>query len=116
MARVKGAKISNKRRKNILSQVKGYRNSRSTKERAAHEAILKAGQHAFAHRRDKKNDFRRMWTVRINAGLDVMGSTLSYSRFISAMKKRSIELNRKMLSEMAGTRPEVFARIVSKVS
>lgn len=116
MARVKGAKISNKRRKNILSQVKGYRNARSTKERAAHEAILHAGKYAFAHRRDKKNDFRKLWTVRINAGLDVMSSTFSYSRFISAMKKRGVEINRKMLSEMAGSRPETFARIVSKVS
>ena len=69
MARVKGGKISAKRRRNILSQVKGYRFARSKKERAAKEAIFHAGKYAFAHRRDKKNDFKRLWNVRINAGL-----------------------------------------------
>jgi ribosomal protein L20 len=70
MARVKGGKTANKRRKNILAMTKGYRFGRSTKKAQAKEAIFHAGKYAFAHRRDKKNDFRRLWNVRINGGLD----------------------------------------------
>ncbi|MDB5224468.1 MAG: rplT [Candidatus Adlerbacteria bacterium] len=116
MARVKGGVTSNKTRKNILKQVKGYRFGRSTKKRPAMEAIVHAGKYSFAHRKDKKNDFRRLWTVRINGGLDTMGTTLSYSRLIDAMKKKGVLVNRKMLSELAGSRPEVFERIVKHVS
>ena len=113
MARVKGGKISAKRRRNVLKQVKGYRFARSKKERAAREAIVHAGKYAFAHRRDKKNDFRRLWNVRINAGL---GETLSYSKFIGAMNKKKVLVNRKMLAELAEKSPETFARIVKHVS
>ena len=67
MARVKGGVTSNKRRKNILAETRGYRHGRSTKKRQAREAIFHAGKYAFAHRRDKKNDFKRLWNVRINA-------------------------------------------------
>jgi large subunit ribosomal protein L20 len=96
--------------------VKGYRFARSKKERAAKEAIFHAGKYAFAHRRDKKNDFRKLWNVRINAGLDTMESTLSYSRLIDAMNKKNVTLNRKMLSLLAETRPETFARVIKKIS
>lgn len=116
MARVKGGKISAKRRRNVLKQVKGYRFARSKKERAAKEAIFHAGKYAFAHRRDKKNDFKRLWNVRINAGLDTLGSTLSYSRLVGAMNKKGIKVNRKMLSELAATRPESFERLVKQVA
>jgi large subunit ribosomal protein L20 len=117
MARVKGAKISNKRRKNVLKQVKGYRFARSKKERAAKEAIFHAGKYAFAHRRDKKNDFRKLWNVRINAGLDgINGGTLSYSKFIGALNKKKILINRKMLATLAEKSPETFARVAKKVS
>ncbi|MDP4020652.1 MAG: 50S ribosomal protein L20 [Candidatus Adlerbacteria bacterium] len=116
MARVKGGKISAKRRRNILSQVKGYRFARSKKERAAKEAIFHAGKYAFAHRRDKKNDFKRLWNVRINAGLDVLGGTLSYSRLVGAMNKKGVKVNRKMLSTLAEQRPESFARLVKQIS
>ena len=116
MARVKGGKISAKRRRNVLKQVKGYRFARSKKERAAKEAIYHAGAYAFAHRRDKKNDFKRLWNVRINAGLDVLGGTLSYSRLVGAMNKKGIKVNRKMLSTLALERPESFARLVKQVS
>ena len=92
---------------------KGYRFARSKKERAAREAIVHAGKYAFAHRRDKKNDFRRLWNVRINAGL---GETLSYSKFIGAMNKKKVLVNRKMLAELAEKSPETFARIVKHVS
>ncbi len=116
MARVKGGTSSNKRRKNILAQVKGYRFGRSTKKKQAKEAIFHAGKYAFAHRRDKKNDFRRLWTVRINGALDTMGSEVSYSRLIHALTKKGVLLNRKMLSELANKSPETFARIVKQVS
>ncbi len=116
MARVKGSKISNKGRRNTLSQVKGYRFARSKKKRAAYEAIVHAGKYAFAHRRDKKNDFRRLWTVRINGALDAIQVTLSYSRLIGALKKKNIEINRKMLAEVAATRPESFERIIKQVA
>jgi len=116
MSRVKGGKTSAKRRRNVLKQVKGYRFARSKKERAAKEAIFHAGAYAFAHRRDKKNDFRRLWNVRINAGLDGISETLSYSKFIGALNKAGIKLNRKMLSEMAEKSPATFARIAKKVS
>jgi large subunit ribosomal protein L20 len=98
-----------KRRRNILKQVKGYRNGRSTKERQAREAIYHAGNHAFAGRRDKKGDFRRIWNVRINAAVRPLG--LSYSVFINKLKLANIDLNRKMLSTIANDRPEVFAQI-----
>lgn len=101
MARVKGGTTSNKRRKNILAMTKGYRFGRSTKKRMAKEAIAHAGKHAFAHRRDKKNDFKRLWNVQINGALDAMGSAVSYSKLMGAMNKKKIGLNRKMLAEMA---------------
>lgn len=116
MARVKGGKTSLKRRRNVLKMVKGYRFARSKKERAAKEAIQHAGAYAFAHRRDKKNDFRRLWTVRINAGLEGINGELSYSKFIGALNKKGILVNRKMLAELAEKSPETFARLVSKVS
>src|ERR1700755_2589968 len=116
MARVKGGKTSNKSRKNILAMTKGYRFGRSTKKRQAREAIFHAGKYAFAHRRDKKNDFRKLWTVRINGALDQMGSTVSYSKLMGAMHKKNITLNRKMLSEIANKSPETFARLVKQLA
>ena len=101
----------------MLKQVKGYRNQRSKKERAAYEAIVHAGKYSFAHRRDKKNDFRKLWNVRINAGLDNTGDgKLSYSRLIGSMNKKKVLINRKMLATLAEKNPEVFARIVKQVA
>lgn len=114
MARVKRGTTSLKTRKNVLKQVKGYRFGRSTKERQAREAIAHAGAHAFDHRRDKKGDFRRLWNIRINAAARILG--LSYSTLIGKLKKENIELNRKMLSEIAKDNPESFERIIKKVS
>lgn len=114
MSRVKRGTTKLKRRRNILKQVKGYRFGRSKKERQAREALFHAGAHAFAHRRDKKNDFRRLWNVRINAA--VRPFELSYSTFIGMLKKKENGLNRKMLSEIALEHPESFERIVKKVS
>jgi len=102
--------MANKRRRNILDEVKGYRLQRSKKKRVAREAIYHAQLYAFAHRKDKKNDFRRLWTVRINAALMAFG--LKYSRFIVALKSKNIELDRKVLATLAVERPESFARVV----
>ena len=115
MARVKGGKTSNKRRKNILAMTKGYRFGRSTKKRQAREAIFHAGKYAFAHRRDKKNDYRRLFNVRINAGLRLIDEKLSYSKFIGTANKKGVALNSKMLAILAETYPEVFARVVKQV-
>ena len=113
MSRVKGAQNALKRRRKVLKQAKGYRFARSRKERAAKEALNHAGNHAFAHRRDKKGNFRRLWTVRINAAVRPFG--ISYSRFIDAMNKKGITLNRKVISEMALDNPEAFERLVKQV-
>ena len=113
MTRVKKGKSALKARRNTLKQVKGYRFGRSTKKREAYEAIAHAGAHAFAHRRDKKNDMRSLWTVRLNAALRLHGTT--YSKFIGALKKANIELDRKVMSQIAMDAPEVFAALVAKV-
>lgn len=112
MTRVKKGVNALKTRRNILSQVKGYRFGRSKKEKQAYEAISHAGTYAFAHRRDKKGDFRRLWNVRLNAALNQ--SDISYSVFMGSLKKKNIALNRKILSEIAGFKPETFQRIISK--
>ncbi len=113
MTRVKGGQNALKRRRKVLSMTKGYRFGRSTKERQAKEAIFHAGTYAFAHRRDKKNDQRQLWEVRINALVRTEG--LSYSKFIGALKKANIMLDRKILSDLAQTKPETFKKIVAKV-
>ncbi len=113
MTRVKRGTIANKRRKNLLSQTKGYRFGRSTKEAQAKEAIAHAGSYAFAHRRDKKSDARKVWNVRINAAVRAEGGT--YSTFIDKLKKANIQLDRKILSSLAQTHPESFKRVVAKV-
>jgi len=117
MARVKGGVSSAKRRKNILSMTKGYRFGRSTKVKQAKEAIFHAGKYAFAHRRDKKNDYRKLWNVRINAGLDQIGDgKLSYSKFVGALNKKGILVNRKMLSALAEKSPKTLERIVKNIA
>ena len=102
-----------KRRRNILGEVKGYRFSRSTKKRAARDAIYHAQLHAFNHRRDKKDDFRTLWIARINAAIRAHG--MSYSVFINMLKGKDIVLDRKILAALAKDRPEAFSRIVAGV-
>jgi len=114
MARVKGGVMANKRRKNLLKRAKGYRGLRSKKERYAHEAVMRAGKYAFAHRRDKKNDFRSLWIVRLNAAVRENGHQ-SYSTFIAKLKKGGVQLDRKVLAQFAAEQPELFARIAKKV-
>jgi len=113
MTRVKRGTTKNKTRKNVLKMTKGYRLNRRNKEAAAITAIMHAGANAFAHRRDKKGDMRRLWNVRINAALRENGTT--YSKFIGAMTKANIEIDRKILSILAQENPEIFKKIVEKV-
>ncbi len=113
MTRVKRGVLKNKTRKNVLKMTKGYRLNRRNKEAAAIDAIMHAGANAFAHRRDKKGDMRRLWNVRINAILRENGST--YSKFIGALKKQNIEIDRKILSTIGAESPETFKRILAKV-
>jgi large subunit ribosomal protein L20 len=114
MTRIKGGVTAQKRRKNILKRAKGYRGLRSKKERYAHEALMRAGKYSFAHRKDKKTDFRQLWIVRLNAAVRDNGHK-SYSTFIAKLKKNGIALDRKVLAEFASDRPEIFARIAKQV-
>ena len=113
MTRVKRGVIKNKRRRKILSQTKGYRFGRSTKEAQAKEAIFHAGSHAFAHRKDKKADKRALWQTNISAGSVALG--ISYSKLMGALKAKGIILDRKILADLAKNNPEVFVRIVQAV-
>jgi len=114
MARVKGGLMAQKRRRNILDEVKGYKLQRSKKKKVAREAIYHAQLHAFDHRKDKKSDFRRLWTVRINAALTK--HNVKYSRFIKMLKDKNIELDRKVLSTLAVENPEAFDRVVAEAT
>ncbi len=113
MPRVKRGTIAQKRRRNTLAQTKGYRFGRSTKEREAKVAIAHAGANAFRDRRDKKNNFRRLWNIQINAAVRPYG--LSYSRFIASLKKNGVALDRKILAQLASENPETFKRVVEAV-
>ncbi len=113
MTRVKRGVIKNKHRKNILKQAKGFRFGRSTKKAQAKDALRHSGNYSFAHRKDKKADARSLWTTRINAAIRPFA--MSYSKFIDGLKKKNIEIDRKILSELAGKNPETFARIVKSI-
>jgi large subunit ribosomal protein L20 len=115
MARTKGGPKAIKRRKNILKAAKGFRFGRSTKKKQALEALKHAGRYAFRDRRAKKRSMRGLSIVRINAALRENGFK-NYSSFIDALKKANIELDRKVLSEIAVEYPETFKRILAKVS
>lgn len=102
-----------KHRRNVLKQTKGFRFGRRNKEVEAKVALRHAGAHAFNHRKDRKTDMRRLWTTRLNAGLRALDIT--YSVFIDKLTKKSMSINRKMLSEIAAEYPETFERIVAQV-
>lgn len=110
MTRVKRGKIALKRRKKVLRQTKGFRWQRKSKERAAKEALLHAGRHAFQDRKKKKSNFRALWQIKINAAARKKG--VSYSVLADKLKKANVLLNRKILAELAEQYPEVFNKIV----
>ena len=111
MTRVKKAVNALKRRRSRLSRTKGFRHGRSTKEREAKEAILHAGAYAFAHRRDKKGDARRLWNVKISYAAKEAGT--SYSKLMGGLKKKGILLDRKILAGLVENNPETFKKIVN---
>jgi large subunit ribosomal protein L20 len=113
MPRVKGGPRAAKRHKKVLKLAKGYRGTRSKNYKRASEAVLRAGEHAFRGRRKRPGEMRKLWITRVNAALTK--HNIMYSRFISALKKSNIDLNRKMLSEIAINDPKSFDEIVDKV-
>lgn len=113
MTRVKRGVMTKKRHKNLLKKAKGYRWGRNNLFRKAKEAVIKAGVYAHRDRRAKKRSFRALWITRLNNALRLNGMT--YSRFIAFEKSKGIELDRKVLSQMAAEDPEVFAKFVETV-
>ena len=109
MARVKGALATRKRRKKILKLAKGYWGSKSKHFKMANQAVMKSLKYAYVGRKRKKRDFRRLWITRISAACKANGT--NYSRFMHGLKLSGIELNRKMLSEMAIHEPEAFTAL-----
>ena len=112
MARVKGALMTRKRRKSVLKAAKGYWGAKSKHFKMAKQAVLKSGNYAFAGRKLKKRDFRSLWIARISAQAKVCG--MNYSTLMHGLKVAGIDLNRKMLSELAVSDKEAFAALVEK--
>ena len=111
MARVKRGVTTHRRHKKILALTKGQRATRHSLYRRAHEAMLKSLSYAYAHRRERKGDMRRLWILRVNAAARTQG--LTYAQFIDGLKKSGILLNRKMLADMAVREPEAFANLIT---
>jgi len=113
MVRVKRGKIAHKRRKRLLKHTKGFRWGRKAKYKLAKPAFLHALRHAYKHRKEKKRKIRELWEVQINAACKELG--ISYSQFINRLKKNKIELDRKILADLAKNYPQIFEKIVEKV-
>ena len=113
MPRVKRGVTARARHKKILALAKGYRGRRKNVYRVAKQAVMKAGQYAYRDRRNKKRDFRRLWIARINAATRELG--LTYSQFANGLKKACIEIDRKMLADIAVHDKAAFAAIVDQV-
>ena len=110
MARVKGAMMTRKRRNKMLKLAKGYWGAKSKHFKMAKQAVMKSGNYAFAGRKMKKRDFRSLWITRISAACKM--NDINYSRFMNGLKKANIEINRKMLSEIAINDAQAFAQLV----
>ena len=113
MARIKGAMKTRARHKKILKLAKGYRGAKSKLFKTANQAVMKSLSYAYRDRKAKKRSFRQLWIARINAACRLNG--ISYSKFMNGLKKNGIEINRKMLSEIAISDPEAFKSLVEKV-
>ena len=109
MARIKGAMMTRKRRNKTIKMAKGYYGSKSTLFKTAKEAVMKSGQYAYIGRKQKKRDFRKLWITRISAACKLNG--MNYSTFMNGLKKAGIDLNRKMLSEIAISDPAAFTTL-----
>ncbi|MBE9213504.1 50S ribosomal protein L20 [Plectonema cf. radiosum LEGE 06105] len=114
MTRVKRGNVARKRRKKILKLAKGFRGSHSTLFRTANQQVMKALRHAYRDRKKRKRDFRRLWITRINAAIRQHG--MSYSKFMGYLKKSNIEINRKMLAQMAILDPDGFSKVAEIAS
>jgi large subunit ribosomal protein L20 len=112
MTRIKRGTIAHKRRKKVIKKAKGYLGARSKKYKAAKEALMKAGTYAYRDRRTKKRVMRRLWQIRLNAA--VREYDLNYSKFINALKIAKIEIDRKVLSDIAISNPKTFKSIIEK--
>ncbi|MCI8805246.1 MAG: 50S ribosomal protein L20 [Clostridiales bacterium] len=110
MARVKGALSARKKHKKVLKMAKGFRGARSKQYRVAKQSVMKAMAHAFAGRKQTKREYRKLWIVRINAAARING--LSYSKFMNGLKVAGININRKMLAELAVNDASAFAKLV----
>ena len=110
MPRVKGGVVTRRRHKKVLKLTKGHRATKHALYRRAHESMLKSLSYAYRHRRERKRDMRRLWICRVNAAARAEG--LSYSEFISGLKRAEVEVNRKMLADMAVRDPASFSRLV----
>ncbi|HWP52001.1 MAG TPA: 50S ribosomal protein L20 [Clostridia bacterium] len=112
MARVKGAMMTRKRRKKVLKLAKGYFGGKSRLFRTAKQAVMKSGNYAYIGRKQKKRNFRQLWITRISAACRM--NDMNYSTFMDGLKKAGVELNRKMLSEIAIADPSAFTSLVEK--
>ena len=111
MPRVKRGVTARRRHKKVLALTKGHRGTKHSLYRRAHESMLKSLSYAYAHRRERKGDMRRLWILRVNAATRAHG--LTYSQFIDGLRKSGVEVNRKMLADMAVREPEAFTNLVT---
>jgi large subunit ribosomal protein L20 len=114
MSRVKSGKVTHARHKKVIKAAKGYYAARSTNFRTATQAVDKANQYATRDRKTRKRNFRALWIQRINAACRAIDESLSYSRFINALTKAGIEVDRKVLADLAVSEPAAFGAIVEK--
>ena len=112
MARVKTGRITKKKHKKVLKLAKGYYGAKSIRFRMANQAVMKSGMYAYVGRKDKKSNFRKLWIARINAAARL--NDMTYSTLIAGLKKANININRKMLAELAVSDPKAFAEICKK--
>jgi len=113
LARIKRGTTVRRRHKKVLAMTKGHRATRHALYKRAHESMLHALSYAYAHRRDRKGDMRRLWIIRVSAASRAQG--LNYGQFIHGLKRSGIEINRKILADMAVREPEAFASLVTTV-
>jgi len=111
LARIKRGLTVRRRHKKVLALTRGHRATRHSLYKRAHESMLHALSYAYAHRRERKGDMRRLWIVRVNAASRAQG--LSYGQFIHGLKKSGVEIDRKILADMAVREPEAFASLVT---
>ncbi len=111
MPRVKGGRTAHRRHKKVLALTKGHRATKHSLYRRAHESMLKSLSYAYRHRRERKGDMRRLWISRVNAASRAQG--LTYSQFMDGLRKSGVEINRKLLADMAVREPESFANLIT---